>query len=64
MFNRVTWREFKVCAHAIFGFAVGYKCGEKYRLGAILEKPGKKSDYDAWQLGYDLATKRSPYQCK
>lgn len=63
-YNRVTWREFKVCVRAIFAFAVGYKAGEKYRLGAILESRGKRADAEAWQIGNDLATKRSPYQSK
>jgi hypothetical protein len=60
-FSRVTLAEFKVCVKAGFAFYAGYKLGENYRLGAIEESRAKKADPEAWQLGYDLATKRHVY---
>ena len=60
-FTRVTLREFRVCVRAIFAFGSGYKLGENYRLGAIEEKRAKSADAEAWQLGYDLASKRNAY---
>ena len=39
----------------------GYKLGENYRLGALEESRAKKADPEAWQAGYDLATKRHVY---
>jgi hypothetical protein len=60
-FSRVTLAEFMVCVRAIYAFAAGYKLGENYRLGAIEESRAKKADPEAWQLGYDLATKRHVY---
>lgn len=55
---KVTWKEFKVCVRAIFAFGAGYKLGERYALGRLEEKRGKSADAEAWQLGYDLSTKR------
>jgi hypothetical protein len=60
-FSRVTLAEFMVCVRAIYAFGSGYKLGENYRLGAIEESRAKKADPEAWQLGYDLATKRHVY---
>ena len=43
---------------AIFAFGVGYKLGERYKLGELEERRGRAADADAWQLGYDLSTRR------
>jgi hypothetical protein len=50
--------EFKRCADAIFAFAAGYKLGERYTLGKLEAKRARSIDSEAWQLGYDLSTKR------
>lgn len=54
----VTLKELRICIKAIFAFGAGYKLGERYELGNLLEKRGKSADPEAWQLGYDLSTKR------
>ncbi len=51
-------REFARCAAAIFAFAAGYKLGERYALGRLEAKRARSLDAEAWQLGYDLSTKR------
>jgi hypothetical protein len=62
IYRRLTFREFRHCVRAIFAFGAGYKLGEGYDLGRLEEARGKSADADAWQLGYDLATKRNPYR--
>lgn len=59
--TKFSFREFRLCVRAIFAFGSGYKLGEGYALGRIEEARGKSADAEAWQLGYDLAVKRSPY---
>jgi hypothetical protein len=54
--------NFIVCAKAIYAFGAGYKLGERYELGKLEEKRGKSIDAEAWQLGYDLSTKRYDQQ--
>ena len=50
------------CVKAIYAFGAGYKLGERYELGKLEEKRGKSADPEAWQLGYNLSTKRyKPY---
>lgn len=57
-----TLTEFMKCVKAIYAFGAGYKLGERYELGKLEEKRGKSADPEAWQLGYDLSTKRyEPY---
>jgi hypothetical protein len=61
LFKDFTFREFGRCVRAVFAFAAGYKLGEGYPLGKIEEARAKHADQEAWQLGYDLASKRNPY---
>jgi hypothetical protein len=51
-------REFIRCARAIYAFGAGYKLGERYELGRLEAKRARSADPEAWQLGYDLSTKR------
>jgi hypothetical protein len=53
-----TLTEFRRCVKAIYAFGAGYKLGERYELGKIEEKRARSADAEAWQLGYDLSTKR------
>ena len=40
------------------GFGAGYKLGERYELGELERRRGQSADAEAWQLGYDLSTRR------
>jgi hypothetical protein len=51
-------KEFCVCVRAVFAFAAGYKLGERYKLGQIEMRRAQSADAEAWQLGYDLSTRR------
>lgn len=55
---RITLKELYICVKAIAAFGSGYKLGERYELGILLERRGKSLDPEAWQLGYDLSSKR------
>jgi hypothetical protein len=57
-YTKFTFKEFRVCARAWFAFGAGYKLGERYKLGELEERRGKSADPEAWQLGYDLSTRR------
>ena len=57
-YTRFTFKEFRVCVRAVFAFAAGYKLGERYRLGQIEMRRAQSADPEAWQLGYDLSTRR------
>ena len=45
-------------ARAWFAFGAGYKLGERYRLGELERRHGQSADPEAWQLGYELSTRR------
>jgi hypothetical protein len=55
---RFSFREFWRCVKAIYAFGSGYKLGEGYLLGKLEQPYAQRADGEAWQLGYDLATKR------
>ena len=57
-YMKFTFKEFRVCARAVFAFGAGYKLGERYRLGEIERHRGQSADPEAWQLGYELSTRR------
>ncbi len=57
-----TINEFMFCVRAIYAFGAGYKLGERYELGKLEKKRAKSLDPEAWQLGYDLSTKRYNYK--
>ena len=57
-FATFTLKAFRVCIRAIFAFGAGYKLGERYRLGQIEMRRAQSADPEAWQLGYDLSTRR------
>jgi hypothetical protein len=43
---------------AVFAFGAGYKLGERYELGELERRRARAADPEAWQLGYDLSTRR------
>jgi hypothetical protein len=58
---KFTFSEFRVCVRAIFAFGAGYKLGERYEryeLGELERRRARAADPEAWQLGYDLSTRR------
>src|SRR5580700_4127212 len=57
-YTKFTFSEFRVCVRAIFAFGAGYKLGERYELGELERRRGQSADAEAWQLGYDLSTRR------
>src|SRR5580700_7030474 len=57
-YTKFTFSEFRVCVRAVFAFGAGYKLGERYRLGELERRRGQSADAEAWQLGYDLSTRR------
>ena len=57
-YTKFTFKEFRVCARAWFAFGAGYKLGERYKLGQIEMRRAQSADAEAWQLGYDLSTRR------
>jgi hypothetical protein len=57
-YTKFTLSEFRVCARAWFAFGAGYKMGERYKLGQIEMRRAQSADAEAWQLGYDLSTRR------
>ena len=57
-YTKFTFSEFRVCVRAIFAFGAGYKLGERYELGELERRRGQGADAEAWQLGYDLSTRR------
>ena len=57
-YTKFTFKEFRVCVHAVFAFGAGYKLGERYKLGELERRRGQSADPDAWQLGYELSTWR------
>jgi hypothetical protein len=57
-YMKFTFSEFRVCVRAWFAFGAGYKLGERYRLGQIEMRRAQSADPEAWQLGYDLSTRR------
>ena len=57
-YTKFTFKEFRVCARAWFAFGAGYKLGERYRLGELERRHGQSADPEAWQLGYELSTRR------
>lgn len=58
METKFTFHEFIRCVKAWLAFGGGYKLGERYKLGELEAKLTKSLDSEAWQLGYDLSTKR------
>ena len=57
-YTKFTFSEFRVCVRAVFAFGAGYKLGERYELGEIEMRRARAADPEAWQLGYDLSTRR------
>jgi hypothetical protein len=57
-YQKFTLKEFRVCVRAVFAFAAGYKLGERYKLGEIEMRRARSADPEAWQLGYDLSSRR------
>jgi hypothetical protein len=57
-YTKFTFSEFRVCVRAGLAFWAGYKLGERYKLGELEERRGRAADPEAWQLGYDLSTRR------
>ena len=57
-YTKFTFKEFRVGARAWFAFGAGYKLGERYRLGELERRHGQSADPEAWQLGYELSTRR------
>ena len=57
-YMKFTFKEFRVCARAWLAFGAGYKMGERYRLGELERRRGQSADPEAWQLGYELSTRR------
>jgi hypothetical protein len=57
-YTKFTFKEFRVCARAAFAFGAGYKLAERYKLGELERRRGQSPDAEAWQLGYDLSTRR------
>ena len=57
-YTKFTFSEFRVCVRAGLAFWAGYKLGERYKLGEIERRRAHAADPEAWQLGYDLSTRR------
>ena len=57
-YTKFTFSEFRVCVRAIYAFGAGYKLGERYELGELERRRAQAADPEAWQLGYDLSTRR------
>ena len=57
-YTKFTFSEFRVCVRAVFAFGAGYKLGERYELGELERRRAQAADPEAWQLGYDLSTRR------
>ncbi len=57
-YTKFTFSEFRVCVRAVFAFGAGYKLGERYRLGELERRRAQSADPEAWQLGYDLSSRR------
>jgi hypothetical protein len=58
LYAKFTIKELRACARAWFAFGAGYKLGERYLLGELEERRARSADPEAWQLGYELSTRR------